>query len=285
MPKESKAVNRKARRAHRPVKPSAILIREDLAVELYSLVRLALAQFGVTIAQQERAIARSRHRSSAPKVSGPLLKDMRGLGAILLEWSREAPYLDCEGKPRVLAIAGPGATFEGLARRFLPDMPLTQVVAMACETAEVATRPGAKIALLGSILVKLVKSKEKYLAHAVRQTDQLLQTILHNRGIEQKHFTNGRMERMVSGVISRAQFKAFMRELRPQIYDLLLGVDSSVQRYQPQSARALRGATAVSVGMYVSQDDDLERAGLDASGLLAPTRRRAKLKHRGAAAT
>jgi len=93
------------------------------------------------------------------------------------------------------------------------------------------------------------------------------------------------MERMVSGVISRAQFKAFMRELRPQIYDLLLGVDSSVQRYQPKSARALRGATAVSVGMYVSQDDDLERAGLDASGLLAPTRRRAKPKHRGAAAT
>ena len=81
----------------------------------------------------------------------------------------------------MLAIAGPGATFEGLARRFLPDMPLTQVVSMACETAEVATRPGAKIALLGSILVKLVKSKEKYLAHAIRQTDQLLQTILHNR--------------------------------------------------------------------------------------------------------
>ena len=285
MPKESKVVNRKARRVHRPAKPSAVLIREDLAVELYVLVRLALAQFGVTIAQQERAIARSRHRSSAPKVSGPLLKDMRGLGAILLEWSREAPYLDSEGKPRVLAIAGPGATFEGLARRFLPDMPLTQVVSMACETAEVATRPGAKIALLGSILVKLVKSKEKYLAHAVRQTDQLLQTILHNRGIEQKHFTNGRMERMVSGVISRAQFKAFMRELRPQIYDLLLGVDSSVQRYQPKSARALRGATAVSVGMYVSQDDDLERAGLDASGLLAPTRRRPSPKRRGATAT
>ncbi len=285
MPKESKAVNRKARREQRPAKPSAILIREDLAVELYSLVRLALAQFGVTIAQQERAIARSRHRSSAPKVSGPLLKDMRGLGAILLEWSREPPYLDSEGKPRVLAIAGPGATFEGLARRFLPDMPLTQVVSMACETAEVATRPGAKIALLGSILVKLVKSKEKYLAHAIRQTDQLLQTILHNRTIEQKRFTNGRMERMVSGVISRAQFKAFMRELRPQIYDLLLGVDSSVQRYQPKSARALRGATAVSVGMYVSQDDDLERAGLDASGLLAPTRRRPGPKRRGAATT
>ena len=284
MAKESKAVNRKARRAQRPAKPSMILIREDLAVELYSLVRLALAQFGVTIAQQERAIARSRHRSSAPKVSGPLLKDMRGLGAILLEWSREPPYLDSEGKPRVLAIAGPGVTFEGLARRFLPDMPLTQVVSMACETAEVATRPGAKIALLGSILVKLVKSKEKYLAHAIRQTDQLLQTILHNRTIEQKRFTNGRMERMVSGVISRAQFKAFMRELRPQIYDLLLGVDSSVQRYQPKSARALRGATAVSVGMYVSQDDDLERAGLDASGLLAPTRRRPSPKSRGATA-
>ncbi len=41
------------------------------------------------------------------------------------------------------------------------------------------TRPGNKIALLGSILVKLGESREKYLAHAIRQIDQLLQTLLH----------------------------------------------------------------------------------------------------------
>src|SRR5208283_4436530 len=133
----------------------------------------------------------------------------------------------------------------------------------ACEHSEVVTRPGNRIALLGSILVKLGESKEKYLAHAIRQTDQLLQTLLHNRRIQRKRAGTGRMERLVIGIISRANFKPLMRELRPQIYDLLLRVDSSIERYQPKTARSLRDASAVSVSMYVGQEEDLERAGVD----------------------
>ncbi len=173
--------------------------------------------------------------------------------------------LDSDGKPRVLAIAGPGATFESLARRFLPNMPLEEVVALACENSEVVTRPGNKIALLGSILVKLGESREKYLAHAIRQIDQLLQTLLHNRRLGRRSAADGRMERLVIGIISRANFKAFMGELRPQIYDLLLRVDSSIEHYQPKMARSLRAGTAVTVSVYVGQEDDLERAGVDTS--------------------
>ena len=86
---------------------------------------------------------------------------------------------------------GPGATFESLARRFLPNMPLEEVVALACENSEVVTRPGDKIALLGSILVKLGESREKYLAHAIRQIDQLLQTLLHNRRVQRRRWAMG----------------------------------------------------------------------------------------------
>src|SRR5580704_8851830 len=78
-------------------------IREDLSVEFFSLVRLALNHFGVTGAEQERAIERSRHFKRAPHVSGPLLRDTRGLCALLLEWSRDADYVDRDGRPRVLA--------------------------------------------------------------------------------------------------------------------------------------------------------------------------------------
>ena len=73
------------------------------------------------------------------------------------------------------------------------------------------------------------------------------------------------MERRVIGVISRANFKPFMGELRPQIYDLLLRVDSSIEHYQPKTARSLRAGSAVSVSVYVGQEDDLERAGADTS--------------------
>jgi hypothetical protein len=253
-----------------------------LAVEFYTLVRLALGELGVTGEQQRRALERSRHLKSPPNVSGRILRAQLGVAEILLEWSRKAPYLDSEGRPRVLSIAGPGATFESLARRLLPNVSLEEVVALACENSEVVTRPGNRIALLGSILVKLGDSRERYFAHAIRQIDQLLQTLLHNWHAQRNSSEQARMERVVIGIISRANFKAFMAELRPQIYDLLLRVDSSIERNQPQTLRSLRAATAVSVSVHVGQQDDLDRAGVDTS-LVTLAERRAKPKRRSSA--
>jgi len=260
-------------------RPSVTQAAEDLAAELYTVVRLALGEFGVTRAQQRRALERSGALKTSPNVSGRILRAQLGVGEILLEWSRKAPYLDSEGKPRVLLIAGPGATFESLARRFLPNLLLKQIVALACENSEVLIRPGNRIALMGSILVKPGDTREKYLAHAIRQIDQLLQTLLHNWRVKLNSTEKGRMERVVIGVISRANFKPFMDELRPQIYDLLLRVDSSIERNQPKTARSLRAATAVSVSVNVGQEDDLERAGVDNS-LATTTKKRAKPKKR-----
>lgn len=264
MRQRSKAV-RRATSARTRGRPSVTQTAEDLAVEFYTLARLALAEMGVTHEQQRRAIERSRGLKIPPKVSGGIIRVQSGVGAILLEWSRRAAYLDSEGKPRILSIAGPGATFECLAQRFLPNISLEEAVALACETSEVIRRPGNRIALLGSILVKPGGSRQKYLAHAIRQVDQLLQTLIHNWQVQPKSTEKGRMERVVIGVISRANFKAFMRELRPQIYDLLLRVDSSIERNLPKTARGLRAATAVSVNVYVGQEDDLERAGVGTS--------------------
>jgi hypothetical protein len=263
-------------------RPSVTQTAEDLAAELYTLVRLALGEFGVTRGQQRRALERSGPLKTPPNVSGRILRAQLGVGEILLEWSRKAPYLDSEGKPRVLSIAGPGATFESLARRFLPNIPLEEVVALACENSEVLTRPGNRVALLGSILVKPGVTREKYLAHAIRQIDQLLQTLLHNWRVKRNSTEKGRMERVVIGLISRANFKPFMDELRPQIYDLLLRVDSSTERNQPKTARSLRTASAVSVSVNVGLEDDLERAGVDTSLATIPEKRaKPKKAHQG----
>ena len=244
---------------------SGMQTAEDLAVELYTLVRLGLDDLGLSPAQQLRALKRSRGLKTPPKVSGPLLRDWGLLGGILLEWSREPEYLDDAGMPRVLAIRGPEGTFESLARRFLPDAKLHDVVAMACETAEVVIRPGGRIALLGSIMVSHVKSLERALAFAVTQIDQLLQTTVHNFVTNRTGRGAGRMQRIVKGVIAPGEFEDFMRELRPQIYDLLLRVEVSAEKHRAKNARALRNATAVSVGIYVGQENDLQRAGVDTS--------------------
>lgn len=244
---------------------------DDLAVEFCALFRLALRGFGFSAPGVERALRRSRELTAAPRVSGPLMRDSMALGAMLLEWSREAPYLDARGRPKVLDIQGSGITFESLVAKHLPAMPLKQVIRMACDTAEVARRPGNKIALLGSIMVSVARANDNlYLAHAIQQVDQLLKTSLHNRRGAGRKRDQGRMERMVTGIISRAKYQSLMRELRPQIYDLLQRVDSSVKHRQPTTARALQNATAVSVVVFVAQEDDLERIGAD----LGPLRRR-----------
>lgn len=251
-------------RAGRPGAPgrSTASTAEDLAVEFHTLVRLALGEMGVTRAQQRRALARSQRLKSPPKISGRILRAHRGVAEILLEWSRKAPYLDSQGKPRILSVAGPGATFESLARRFLPDLRLEEVVSLACENADVITRPNQRIALVGSILVKLGDSRERYFAHAIRQFDQLLQTLMHNWHVQRQGGDQARMERIVSGIISRRQWNNFMAELRPQIYDLLLRIDSSIDRHRLPATRDLRDASAVSVSLYVGREDDLDRAGV-----------------------
>jgi hypothetical protein len=244
---------------------SARQIRADLATELYSLVRRALQDFGVSGAEQRDVIRRLPNLKTVPRVSGPMLRDTRNLGALLLEWTRDLQYLDKDGKPKVLNIRGPGPTFESLVGRFLPYRKVEDVVAMACETAEVVKRPGAKIALLGGIMVNVMHSPERSLAFAISQVDKLLKTSVHNWLMHCSGRPADRMQRLTIGLIPRAHFDAFMRELRPQIYDLLLRADSSFTNNQPKSSRTRRGASAVSVGVYVSEEDDLVRAGVDAN--------------------
>ena len=271
-----------AKRAANRALKSARAERENLAVELYATIRLMLKGFNFTSTQGKRAFSRANLVKSPPRVSGPLLCDSYGVGELLLEWSRAAPYLGEDGKPRLLPIKGPGATFASLARRFLPQKTTDEAVEMVCRTAEVATRPGDTIALLGNILVNVGTSRESLLAHAIRQIDRLCQTILHNAQVHAHGFRkeSGHMERSVQGVIARSAFKGFMQELRPQIYDLLQRVDSSMDGREPKSRRSLRDATAVSVSVYVSQERDLERAGaVIHSALTGRARRESKKKY------
>lgn len=240
-------------------------VSEELAVELFAIVASALTRLGVSIAGQERALSRSRQLTTPPRVSGPLLRNMRGLSAILRAWSQEAGYLDADGRPRVLSIAGSGWTFQSLASRYLPGAALPAVVESICARAEVAIRPNDRIALLGGDFVNLVDSSDHVLAHGVRQIDQLLGTLVHNASSRRGRSNEGRMERMLVKVVTRAGFEDLMQAMRPHIGALLEDIESIANSGRPRPDQSLDDATAVSVGVYVSRDDDWERAGIDAT--------------------
>ncbi len=82
--------------------------------------------------------------------------------------------------PRVLKMEGDGATFEALARRFLPGVPLADVVALACRTANVGTLPGGRIALYGDTMVNLTKRRDGVLAQNIMHVRQIFDTCLYN---------------------------------------------------------------------------------------------------------
>jgi hypothetical protein len=259
----SKQIVRKSTPARRRANSSDNKAMEDLAAELYAVVRFALSDFGVTTAQQQRARARSLRSKIAPRASGSVLLEGHFLGEILVAWTREAEYLDADGLPRVLAIKGPGATFETLCRQFLPNKSLAEVVAMVCRHGEVITRPGGKIALLGGVLIDITQSPVTTLSQGVRHVRQVLQTVLNNSRVRRQGYGEWQMERLAASVIPRAAFSGLMKELRPQIDDLCQRIEALLQQRRPQTPRSLRSSTVASFGIYVSRDNDRARAGID----------------------
>jgi hypothetical protein len=257
-------------KVHR-VAPTASQVSEDLTVELFAILAAALTGLGVSVATQDRARDRARQLAAPPRVSGPVLRNMHGLSEMLRAWSQESEYQDPAGRPKLLAISGPGATLQTLSERFLPGVALPIVVELLCAHADVALRPGDRIALLGGVLVNLADSPQHVLAHGIRQIDQLLATLLHNAATRRAGEGEGRTERMLLGVITRAGFDDLMRELKPQIAAFLERIEGAVEPRRPKTTQALHEATAVSVGVYVSRDDDWERAGIDAAAFVNPS--------------
>jgi Family of unknown function (DUF6502) len=244
---------------------------EELAAELFTIIGQALERLGVNRDQQLSAFERSRSLTAPPFASGSVLRIYWGLSNLIGEWSRAPEYQDADGQPRILKIKGAGATFQTLAQRFLPHSELQSVIDMARRSAEVELLARGRIALLGSVLVKTSSAHEVLLAHAIRHIDQILNTIFYNelQQSDTKPAAPGRMERMVVGLIAKERFKDFVAELRPQVFNLMSQIDAAVSKRAPDD---VGDATAVVVGMYVAEESDWERIGVDPATMMPDKR-------------
>jgi hypothetical protein len=139
---------------------------------------------------------------------------------------------------------------------------------MARRSAEVELLARGRIALLGSVLVKPSSGHELLLAHAIRHIDQILNTIFYNelQQSDTKPNAPGRMERMVMGLIDKDRFKDLVAELRPQVFNLMSQIDAAAEKRAPKS---IADATAVVVGMYVAEESDWERIGVDPTTMMS----------------
>lgn len=231
---------------------------EPLALELYGVVRAALAKYGLSVSEQKRIFARTLQSSSVKRVSGPVLHQFRGLGDLISTWLEEMPYVDDAGRPKVLNIEGRGATFESLARQFLPQKPLADVVALACGNANVGTLPGGRIALYGDTMVDVSKNREVAMAQTILHIKQIFETCLHNVQTTRDGAALGRLERIVSHVISAEDFEKFQKAVRPQLHDMCERIDRLLKSSAKRRPKAKKKMGSAGVGVYVYYDGEMK---------------------------
>jgi hypothetical protein len=164
------------------------------------------------------------------------------------------PYVDDAGKPKVLNIQGRGATFESLARQFLPQKPLDDVVALACVNANVGTLPGGRIALYGDTMVDVSKNREVALAQTILHIKQIFETCLYNVQTARDDAALGRLERIVNHIISADDFERFKKAIRPQIHDMCERVDRLLRSSANRRPRGGGKQGSAGIGVYVYYD-------------------------------
>ena len=229
--------------------------REALALELYGVIRAALKTYGLSPTEQKKLFGQSQRRSDIRHASVELLDQIRPLGDLLSSWFEDVPYVDSVGAPRVLKIEGDGATFESLARRFLPGIALPEVVALACRTANVGTLPGGRIALYGDTMVNLSKNIDGVLAQNILHVRQIFDTCLYNAHRDPDDDKPGRLERIVTHVLSTMEFEKFQGEVRGQLHDLCERFDRLLKSAAERSTRQKQPRGQAGIGIYVYYND------------------------------
>jgi Family of unknown function (DUF6502) len=224
---------------------------EALTLELYGVIRAALKRYGLSPKEQARLFGQSQRRPNIKQVSGEILGQMRPLSDLLTSWFEDAPYVDPVGVPRVLKIEGRGATFESLARRYLPGVPLGEVIALACRSANVGTLAGGRIALYGDAMVNLSKNRDGVLAQNIVHVKQIFDTCLYNALRDPDDDKPGRQERIVTNTLSTTEFEKFQGQVRGQLHDLCERFDRLLKSAAERSTRQKQPRGRGGIGIYV----------------------------------
>jgi Family of unknown function (DUF6502) len=239
---------------------------EALTLELYGVIRVALKRYGLSPREQARLFGQSQRRSDIKQVSGELLGQMRPMSDLLTTWFEDAPYVDSVGVPRVLKIEGRGATFETLAKRFLPGVPLEDVIALACRSANVGTLAGGRIALYGDAMVNLSRNRDAVFAQNITHVRQIFETCLYNAHRDPDDDSPGRQERIVAHLLSTMEFEKFQGEVRGQLHDLCERFDRLLKSAAERSIRQKQPRGRGGIGIYVYYNGSTSRPSLDRKG-------------------
>jgi Family of unknown function (DUF6502) len=229
---------------------------EALVIEIYAILCRSLTLYGISIPRQRVLFRKARTGTKkVTAVSAQLLDQFRSVSELLTVWLQELPYVDATGHPKVLPIRGRGATFESLARQFLPDRSIDEVVALACQAGSVGTLPGGRIAVYGDPMINIAENPEATLAQAICHITNIIQTVEFNGKRGRKDPSVGRFERLVNARLTPKQFEIFRASIRPQLDALCEHADRVLKELSQTPIREKRQAAGAGLGVYIYHRD------------------------------
>jgi Family of unknown function (DUF6502) len=243
-------------RGDSPLTPATNGKRElllQLAHELQQMMIESMEGLGVSRKEQMVTYRRaSRGVGSKEPLSTRLMGRTFAIADLLSGWRRDRRYVDSDGSPRVLPIKGKGASLETLARKFVPEMSVSEVLAAITRHGEATAYRGDKVALVGGSVLLTPKTAEMTLALLVTRIRRVSKTLLHNVSLPEGSKGHGRFERHVHGVLSEREFNEYARVMRTQLQDLCDRAESGLELAADKKGRKRK---ACGVGVFIYRDD------------------------------
>jgi len=225
----------------------------ELAQELQQMTMESMDGLGLSRREQMLTYRRaSKGVGAKERPSVQLMERIWALADLLTSWRRDRCYVDSAGLPRVLPIRGKGATLETLARKFVPEMSVAEVLTAITRHGEATLYRGDKVALVGASALVAPKTAEMTLALLVNRIRRVSKTTLYNASLPEGSKGQGRFERHVTGVLSEREFNEYARVMRTQLQDLCDRAESGLELAADKKGRKRK---TCGIGIFVFRDD------------------------------
>jgi hypothetical protein len=221
----------------------------NLAQELHRVAIETTAQLGISRKDQRSALRLAMAGVSRGRPSKALVDRAVALADLLSNWRRDKHYTNSDGTPRVLPVNGRGATLERLAQKFVPTMPIEDVVAAITRHGEATILRNNKIALVGGTTIVSPKTPEMALAYLTVGFRRLAGTILWNMSLPEGKKGQGRFERQLVGRLSDRSFKKYSQAIRTQLVDAMDRSEAGLKLGSKGPGKSC------GIEVYVFQDD------------------------------
>jgi hypothetical protein len=236
-----------------PATPDKRELRLKLAQELQEMMIESMEGLGVSRKEQ---LLTYRRASNGPgrkeRLSTQLMGRIAGISDLLSSWRRDRRYVQADGSPRVLPIHGKKGSLQSLAKKFVPDMSVGEVLTAITRHGEVTAYRGDKVALIVNSALVTPKTPEIALAMLVNRIRRFSQTLLHNVALPEGSKGQGRFERHVFGVLSEREFNHYAQAMRSQFQDLCDRAESGLELAADKKGRKRKGC---GIGIFVFRDD------------------------------